>query len=146
MEDTQSATGGSIASRAPKARIPLPPVLPAELSQWQRFIQTKRTINDQVEDAVRAILESDDRERYRRLMFAVHDSQTVEGSMACDNIEAARLIRDWAKEKDNSELSEEKLATIVKAHNVVLHRYHFTRKERRQMVDGEIVPNSDGTE
>jgi hypothetical protein len=61
------------------------------------------------------------------------------------NIEAARMIREYATEKTNDKaLSREKLATIAKALNVVLRRYHASRPERRQMVDGEIVPGNSG--
>jgi hypothetical protein len=134
-----------IASRALREK-PLPPPLPAKIEEWTRFMVSERTINDLVEDAVRAIMHSDKADQYRGYMFAVYDEQAVEGSQAADNIEAARMIREQASESESHELARQKLATIVKAHNVVLKRYHASRKERRQMVDGQVVPTNDGTE
>jgi hypothetical protein len=67
----------------------------------------------------------------------------VEGSLAADNIMAAEMIRDKAKAA-GSELASEKLATISKALGVVQRRYGFSRKERRNMVRGEIVPGDNG--
>jgi hypothetical protein len=142
-KEKETVTGGSIASRALK---PVPPELPVALNDWQRFLKSQRTINDLVEDAHRALIESDQSNKYRAFLFAVYDEQAVEGSLAADNIEAARMIREWAKDSDGNELSHEKLATIAKALGVVLRRYHASRKERRQMVDGEVVPNDGGTE
>jgi hypothetical protein len=141
-KEEETVTGGSIASRALK---PVPAQLPATLDEWQRFIGSKRTINDLVEDAHRALLASDQKDKYRDFLFAVYDEQAVEGSLAADNLEAANMIREWANDKGNDELAREKKATIVKALGVVLRRYHASRKERRQMVDGQVVPN-EGTE
>lgn len=141
MENKETEMGGGIASRALR---PVPPQLPAVLDDWQRFIGTKRTINDLVEDAHRALIESDHSEQYRSFLFAVYDEQAVEGSLAADNIEAARMIRQWANDADSHELAREKLATIAKSLGVVMRRYHASRKERRQMVDGKTVPNNDG--
>jgi hypothetical protein len=53
------------------------------------------------------------------------------------------MIRDYAKKSGGSEVSKEKLATIVKALGVVLRRYRASRKQRRHMVGGETVPNED---
>ncbi len=144
MENKETVTGGSIASRALKHNEP--PQLPATLEKWERFIQTERTINDLVEDAHRALIKGEHSVDYRRFLWAVYDEQAVEGSLAADNIESARMIREWAAEADSHELAREKLATIAKALGVVLRRYHASRKERRQMVDGEVVPNDGGTE
>jgi hypothetical protein len=120
----------------------VPPQLPVALSEWHRFLKSERTINDHVEDAHRALLDSEQAELYRSYLWAVYDEQAVEGSLAADNIESARLIRVWAKE-NKSELAREKLATIAKALGVVLRRYHASRKERRQMVAGEVVSNEE---
>jgi hypothetical protein len=121
----------------------VPPALPVALSEWQRFLKSERTLNDLVEDVHRALIDSDQGEKYRSYLYAVYDEQAVEGSLAADNIEAARMIRIWSSE-NGSELSRQKLATIAKALGVVLRRYHASRKERRQMVDGEVVPGDSG--
>jgi hypothetical protein len=121
----------------------VPPALPVALSEWQRFLKSERTLNDLVEDVHRALIDSDQGEKYRSYLYAVYDEQAVEGSLAADNIEAARMIRIWSSE-NGSELSRQKLATIAKALGVVLRRYHASRKERRQMIDGEVVPGDSG--
>jgi hypothetical protein len=123
----------------------VPPALPVALNEWHRFLKSERTINDLVEDGHRALLDDGDQaELYRSFLFAVYDEQAVEGSLAADNIESARMIREWAKENKSMELAHEKLATIAKALGVVLRRYHASRKERRQMVGGEVIPGDSG--
>jgi|SRR5215471_9483490 len=141
--EKEAVTGGSIASRALKPR---PQDLPAVLDDWQRFLKTQRTINDLVEDAHRALMESDKSVKYCSFLNAVYDEDAVEGSLAADNIESARMIREWANDSESNELAQKKLATIAKALGVVLRRYHFSRKERRLTVGGEIVSANDGTE
>ena len=122
-----------------------PPPLPVALSGWQRFLKSQRTINDLVEDVHRGLLDNEKKsEKYRSFLHAVYDEQAVEGSLAADNIESARMIREEAAENNDRELSGEKLATIAKALGVVLRRYHASRKERRQMIDGEIVEGNSG--
>jgi hypothetical protein len=120
-----------------------PPPLPVALSEWQRFLKSERTINDLVEDVHRALIDSDQRDKYRSYLYAVYDSQAVEGSLAADNIEAARMIRIWSSE-NGSELAREKLAIIAKSLGVVLRRYHVSRRERRDMLDGKVVPGDSG--
>jgi hypothetical protein len=121
----------------------LPPELPTKIEDWTRFLKSQRTINDNVEDVHRTLVNGDQNEVYLRYLFAVYDEQAVEGSLAADNIEAARMIRDYARQHDG-ELGREKLATIAKALGVVLRRYHSSRQERRQMVAGEVVPGNSG--
>lgn len=121
-----------------------PPALPAKIEDWTRFLKQQRTINDHVEDSHRDLLQGEQADQYRSFLTAVYDEQAVEGSLAADNIEAARMIRAYANENGNHDLAKEKLATIAKALGVVLRRYHQSRKERRQMIDGEIIPGDSG--
>lgn len=116
--------------------IPLPPT-PAD---WVRKVKFNYTINDQVEEIHKAVL---DRPEYVALLQAVYDEQAVEGSLAADNTLAAMELRKHAA-KSNSPIAKEKLATISKALNVVMRRYGVSRKERRNMVSGEIVPGDSG--
>lgn len=95
-------------------------------------------LNDLVDEIHRQLTENDP--AYRRLLWAVYDEQAVEGSLATDNIMAAKMIRDRAKQID-SEIKDEKLHTIVMALGIVLRRYGQSRKERRLMVAGERVPD-----
>jgi hypothetical protein len=115
------------------------PPLPAKISDWVRKIKTDRTLNDLVEEIHRDLVPND---KYLALLRAVHDEQAVEGSLSADNLMAAHMIRE-AAEKRGSSVANEKLSTINKALGVVLRRYGADRKTRRQMVDGEIVPNGD---
>ena len=70
----------------------------------------------------------------------------MEGSLSADNIMAAEMIRAKAKKiDDSSELVGEKLATISKAsRRRPVRRYRSSRKERRQMLGGEIIPGDNG--
>lgn len=122
----------------------VPPALPARIDDWKRFLKTDRTINDYVEDVHRELIEGEHAEKYLLFLTAVYDEQAIEGSLSADNYQAAQMIRDHARDKEYHGLANQKLATIVKALNVVLRRYHASRQERRQMVAGDIVPNGAG--
>jgi len=123
---------------------PLPPQLPETAGEFlaHRKLKGRRTLNDQVEDVHLALYDSD--EGYRNFLYAVYDEQAVEGSLAADNFKAAELIREKAKKMGYEELGRQKLATITKALGVVLRRYGFSRKERRDTIGGEIVPSDTG--
>ena len=125
---------------------PLPPQLPETAGEFlaHRKLKGRRTLNDQVEDVHIALYDSD--KGYTAFLYAVYDEQAVEGSLAADNFKAAELIRDKAKKMNNDELASQKLATIVKTLGVVLRRYGFSRKERRNMIGGEVVPGDNGNQ
>lgn len=112
--------------------------LPAKIDEWTRFIKVERTLNDYVEDVHRVLW--DESEDYRLLLLAVDDSESIEGSLGADNTMAAHLLRDKATEINNKEVARRKLATITKALNVVMRRYHADRKRRKNTVGGEYVP------
>lgn len=120
---------------------PEPPPLPEKIDNWVRTLKEERSLNDLVEDVHRVLVdESDD---YRRYLWAVHDTQAKEGSLSADNIMAAQLIRQKATDQ-KTEVADEKLATIVMALGVVLRRYNVSRKQRRNLLGGTVVPNGDG--
>lgn len=119
------------------------PKLPEKIDDWQRKIKTDRTFNDLVEELHKRVW--DESENYRRFLHAVWDAQAVEGSLAMDNSEAARILRNKAKEI-GSEVADEKLHPIVQALNIVLRRYGASRKQRRNMIGGQVVPNEDNGE
>ena len=119
------------------------PPLPAKLEDWHRVIKAERTLNDLVEDIHRELVND---VKYREYLRAVYDAHAVEGSLAADNVLAAMMIRDKAKERSISEVANEKLAIINMALGVVLRRYHASRKQRRNMVAGEEVPNDNGND
>ena len=114
------------------------PPLPADIDDWHRTIKAERTLNDLVEDIHRTLVED---EKYRSLLRATYDAHAIEGSLAADNIFAAIMIRDKAKEMGISDVANEKAAIINMSLGVVLRRYKASRKQRRNMVGGEEVPN-----
>lgn len=128
-----------------KTDLRVAPPLPDNLSEWQRAIKVERTLNDLVEDIHRMLVEDNElSDQYRKLLRAVYDAHAVEGSLAADNYEAARMIREKAVKIGSSEVAQEKLAIISMALNVVLRRYNMSRKQRRQMLNGEVVPGDNG--
>jgi hypothetical protein len=122
---------------------PLPPPLPITVTDWlsKRDMKTERTLNDYIEDVHVKLLGNGETEGtlYRAYLYATYDEQAVEGSLSADNVKAAEMIREAAL--TDSPIKHEKLATISKALGVVLRRYHESRKERRQRVGDEVVPN-----
>ena len=76
------------------------------------------------------------------IVDAVYDSEAVEGSMEADDFMATQMIRDAAKKSGNDELAGKNLDTIKHAMRVVLRRYGQGRKERREMMGGEVVPEA----
>lgn len=81
-------------------------------------------------------------DRYLLLLDAVYDEQSVEGTIAADNQEAARVLREFARGAGkDSYVSEQKLITLSRALGVVLRRYGMSRKERAHTVGGEVMSN-----
>ena len=115
-----------------------PPDLPVTVNELlkHRLLTTARSLNDTVEEVVVALYEHDD---FRAFINAVYDEQAVEGSLAADNIMAAEMIRAKATKLGYVELSKEKLATIAKALGVILRRYGYSRKDRRNTVGGQVI-------
>jgi hypothetical protein len=122
-----------------------PVPVPRDLAKWTRKSPFSRTLNDQVEEIHRALMDQE-HEDYITFLDAVHDSQAVEGSLAIDNSKAAEIIRNYAldAEHPNSYLAKQKLATIVKSLGVVLRRYNQSRVERRNTVSGQTVATDHG--
>lgn len=115
-----------------------PPPLPANIDDWERSIKNERTLNDLVEDIHRILVnESAD---YRAYLRAVADAHAITGSLSFDNCKACELIQSKAKAIGSGEVAEEKLAIINLSLGVVLRRYKASRKQRRNMLRGEVVP------
>jgi hypothetical protein len=112
------------------------PPLPADIDEWVRHVKAERTLNDLVEDIHRTLVEDAE---YRKLLRATYDAHAVEGSLSMDNAIVAQMIRKKAAEIGSTEVAEEKLAIINLALQVVLRRYKASRKQRRNMVAGEVV-------
>jgi hypothetical protein len=126
-------------SNTPQLRAPPPlPITTRDLLA-SRKLKARRTINDLVEDVTVKLWED---RTFMRYVDGVYDSMAVEGSMEIDDVMAALMIRDTAKKSGNDELAMQKLDSIVHAMRVVLRRYGQGRKERREMMGGEIVPEA----
>src|SRR5262245_16368762 len=111
------------------------PITPEELEAHRKVFH-QPTLNDVVHEYHIKLWSNP---KYRGFLDAVYDEDAVEGSLALDNGEAARMIRDIAITEEDKRLASKKLATIVKALNVVLRRYGISRKERAAEVAGQIV-------
>jgi hypothetical protein len=125
-----------------RALQPEAPPLPETIADWVRAIKAERNLNDQVEDLHRVLV--GENEKYRKYLRATYDQHAVEGSLSADNVFASMLLRDKAKQVDpNGDVANEKIAVINLALGVVLRRYKASRKQRRQTVGGQVVPNED---
>ena len=83
-------------------------------------------LNDEV-DLIHVQLWAD--EKYRKYLSGIDEASTVEGSFYIDDIEAAKMIREYARCR-GSWVSLQNIASIVKALRVVKRRYSISRKER----------------
>jgi hypothetical protein len=131
-----------MASSAPKIA-PAPP-LPEKIEDWVRQIKAERTLNDLVEDIHRIMW--NESEEYQKLLTATYDQQAVEGSLSMDNALAVQMIRKKAIDLNYHDVANEKLAVINLALGVVLRRYKASRKQRRNTVGGQVVPQDDNGE
>jgi hypothetical protein len=127
VETQQGEAVETIATESEGKGIALPSTVAAFMEQ--RKNPTQKNLNDHVE-SIHLVLYEDD--EYRLFLDAVHNEQAVEGSLIADDFEAARMIRAKARDMGNGYIAALKLATIVKALQVVLRRYNATRKYRRE--------------
>jgi hypothetical protein len=95
-----------------------------------------RTLNDYVDEITEKLYDNDE---FRRFSEAVYDEDAVEGSLSIDNAKLAEMIRQYAVENNIPAVSSKKLATIVKALNVVMRRYGLSRMQRKNLLHGEVV-------
>ena len=99
-----------------------------------------RNINDAVEIVHRALWSDVDlRPRYTRFLEAVTASDAVEGSLIADDYEAAHMIREYARDHENSFVGDKDKTTILRALKIVLRRDHIGREERARQLDGKDV-------
>jgi hypothetical protein len=99
----------------------------------------ERTLNDIVEELYLKLWEN---EQFKRYLTAVTDGESVEGSLGCDDHEAARMLREQAR-KEHLSISDTPLASYKLALKVVMRRYEMSRKMRRVSLHGEPVPGED---
>ena len=115
------------------------PPLPDKIEDWTRHLKAERTLNDLVEDIHRILV--NESEEYRTYLRAVYDQHAVTGSLSFDNYKACEMIQKKAKQIGSDEVATELPGIINLALGVVLRRYHASRKQRRNMLRGEVVPN-----
>jgi hypothetical protein len=102
----------------------------------QRRGRFEQTLNDIVENTYLKLWENP---KFKEFVEAVEDGEAVEGSLTCDDHEAARMIRDYLRE-DNNPVGSKPIASFKSALRVVMRRYNMSRKQRRFTVHGEVVP------
>lgn len=114
---------------------PAQPVTVADLLAHRKSMQA-RSLNDDVDDIFLRLWENP---KFRELFAAIHPAQTVEGSFSADDVIAAEMIREYAKEHHFAIASTAKLAAIIFSLHVVCRRYEQSRNQRRNMVKGQPV-------
>jgi hypothetical protein len=122
---------------------PKPPALPQTVEELEALYKLAKepTLNDYVHSIHKALWKDPE---YQKLLDAVHNEDAVEGSCDADDIFAAQRIRAHAVEHGISEVATRKAHTIATALRVVMRRYGLSRKERRNMIGGEVVPDGNG--
>lgn len=119
-------------------QLPVSP-LPKTLDEFKklRVHVRRRTLNDFVEDIHEELWEVS--AEYMDYLDAVYDAEAIEGSRAADDLKAAECIRAYARKNNIVVVATKKLATIVKALNVVLSKHGATRRQRAKLLRGEVV-------
>lgn len=114
-----------------KRPVPLPATRESLVAQYR--LKRKRNINDYVEEI---LLKLWPEQSFMKYLDALYDSQAVEGSLEADDFEAARIIRQYAKDDNHSPLvAGENLTTIVRAMRVAQRRYNIGRQQREEATD-----------
>jgi hypothetical protein len=111
----------------------VPPPLPATRQELLAGYKLKRrrSINDLVEEVVVKLW--DNHEQFMKLVTAIYDSQSVEGSLEDDDMMAAIVIRDFAKKEGRARrVADQKVHTIKLAMRVGLRRFGVSRPEREE--------------
>lgn len=132
MLENEMSESGSDSTIDESKQVALPATVQDLLNQ--RRTGQHKTLNDFVEAIHLSLWETPSYQNYLR---AVYVEQAIEGDLFCDDIEAARMIRERARRDGNAVVKDEKLATIRKALLVVMRRYRIDRKGRRGDQDSE---------
>jgi hypothetical protein len=94
------------------------------------------TTNDRV-DVVYLLLRNDS--KFASLLDGTINSESVNGAIIDDDVKAAEMIIEKAKELDDNVLASKNTATVRHALGIVLNRYGESRKARRNRLHGEQV-------
>jgi hypothetical protein len=117
-----------------KRPVPLPATRDDLVSQYR--LKRKRNINDFVEDILLRLWPD---QSFMKYLDAIYDSQAVEGSLEADDFEAARIIRQYAKDNNSPMVADENLTTIVRAMKVAQRRYNIGRPQREEAAETDFV-------
>jgi hypothetical protein len=138
VPDLKSGQTGRLTIMTQNEIKPRPNPLPSTVQDLQamRKVFHQPTLNDRVDTIFVHLWEN---EQFRRLLDGVYDSDTVEGSRSADDIFAAVMIRDAAKQRGDLYVAGKNAATLSRSMRVVAKRYGIGRKERAHEVAGQIV-------
>jgi hypothetical protein len=114
-----------------------------KLTSGAKLMKTLRT-SIAHEPSATIVASVNEDEKYRAYLRPVYDAHAVEGSLAADNIMAAKMIREKAKEIGSTELASEKLATINLALGVVLRPNHASHNSAATC--SQVAPDDNGDE
>lgn len=118
---------------------PKPSPLPATLSAVHDARRAWFTHNDWVREIYDKLWEDPEHgKEFRELLDAVYKWDTVEGSFGADDLLAAIMIRNYAKQHDVPIVQDMKLMSIKTSLNYVMRKSGHSRKQRRDMVMSEL--------
>jgi hypothetical protein len=119
MTETHTAETHAVAIPLPASRTEL---------LARRKVKSAPALNDEVERIFAELLyENAD---YNRLVASTGRDDSVEGSVDIDQIEAARIMRDYARENHLTIVSNQSLTKLRHALRVVLGRYELKPNQR----------------
>ena len=134
---------------------PIPTQLPSTITELEQFewVKPTLTLNDHVQIVFKKLWDHQELgPKFRALLDATGDDETVEGSMATDNVFAAQMVRDYAMQYGPQEVVAKPTGEKVKAHaivralKVVMNRYNMSRKIRARTLGGTVVPAEENGE
>jgi len=70
---------------------------------------------------------------YKQYLNAYNRDMAVEGSITCDEVKAAEMIRDEAKKQGLVMIQSAKLAEIIRPLRRVMKKGNIARKQRREL-------------
>jgi hypothetical protein len=107
--------------------------LPHTVDEFRARRKTKpsRSLKDQIEELHLELYKDPD---YVALLDAISNEKAVTGSMTIDDVLACQMIQALADKRGKKDVTELKLAVLVKLLKSVINRYEgCSRRERRKM-------------
>jgi len=125
--------------------------VPTRLEDWHYRNPHRKTIIDYVDEVHRELMVSDAGVDYRKYLDPIFDSESIEGKMARDDQEAARLIREYARDNTDkhAHVATANLQTVMSAMFRVWNLYNMGRRQRANAYEAKraaATPQSDETE